>query len=86
VASEIDLAWTYVAGPAGLIERLVAEERIEALPARPADPLTRIEEWVASWAAAATAELLATGEATITTSPGTDRAWLDRPSRDRAGH
>ncbi len=33
VATEIDLAWTYVGGPAGLIGQLISEARIEALPA-----------------------------------------------------
>ena len=85
VASEIDLAWTYVGGPADLIERLIADGRIEALPAGPDDPLTRVEDWVASWTAEAAAELLSTGEAIITTSRGTVRAWLQRPTRLRRG-
>ena len=85
VASEIDLAWTYVGGPAGLIERLLADGSVEALPARPDDPLTRVEDWVAGWAAEATASLLSTGEAIITTSRGTVEAWLERPSRPGRG-
>jgi hypothetical protein len=85
VASEIDLAWTYVGGPAGLIERLLADGRIEALPAGPGDPLTRVEGWVTRWVDEATARLLASGEATITTSRGTVHAWLERPSWRRRG-
>jgi hypothetical protein len=81
VASEIDLAWTYVGGPAGLIERLLADGRLEVLPAGPDDPLTRTEDWVTAWAAEATARLLSTGEAVITTSRGTVEARLERSRR-----
>jgi hypothetical protein len=81
VATEIDLPWTYVAGPAGLIGQLIADDRIEALPAAPADPLTRVENWVAAWAEEAAAGLLQSGEAVITTSRGTVQSWLDRPVR-----
>jgi hypothetical protein len=35
VASEIDLQWTYVGGPRGLIDAVLADDRIEALPATP---------------------------------------------------
>ncbi len=76
VASEIDLPWSYVAGPAGLIERILADTRIEALPAGPGDPVARVEDWVTGWAEQAAADLLAIGEAVITTSRGTVRAWL----------
>jgi len=85
VASEIDLPWTYVGGPAGLIGRLLADERIETLPAGPDDPVNRVEEWVTRWAADATAALLSTGGAVITTSRGTVGAWLNRPSLGRRG-
>jgi hypothetical protein len=78
VASEIDLPWTYVGGPAGLIERLLADGRLEVLPAGPDDPLTRTEDWVTTWAAEATTRLLSTGEAVITTSRGTVEARLER--------
>lgn len=80
VASEIDLPWAYVAGPAGLIESLVADARIEALPAAPHDPVTRVEDWVTGWARQATVELFASGKAAVTTSRGTVRAWLTRPA------
>ena len=33
VASEIDLGWSYLGGPAGLIEQVLADPRIETLPA-----------------------------------------------------
>ena len=37
VATEIDLEWTYVGGPRGLIDAILADDRIEALPAAPDD-------------------------------------------------
>ncbi len=80
VATEIDLPWTYVGGPAGLIERILGDGRVEALPAEPGDSLTQVEEWVTAWVDDAIAALLAGGEAFIVTSRGTVRAWLDRPS------
>jgi len=70
VATEIDLPWTYVGGPAGLIDRILSDERIEALPAEPADSVTHVEGWVASVADQAAAALLTDGEAVIATSGG----------------
>jgi hypothetical protein len=84
-ASEIDLAWTYVGGPTGLIDAILADDRIEALPAEPGDPLNRIEEWVTGWVARATDQLMADGMATITSSRGTVQAWLERPGPLRHG-
>jgi hypothetical protein len=37
VATEIDYAWTYVGGTSRLIDRLLADERLEALPAHLTD-------------------------------------------------
>jgi hypothetical protein len=85
VATEIDLSWTYVGGPAGLIAGILGDERLEALPAEPGDPLTHVEAWVTSWVDEATTQLLASGQAVITTSRGTVQATLDCPSRFRHG-
>jgi hypothetical protein len=85
VASEIDLGWSYIGGPAGLIEQILADERIEALPASPADPVSRVEDWVDGWAMAATEQLMTAGAATVATSRGTIRATLRRPSWHGAG-
>ena len=71
---------------------MLADPRIEALPAGPGDPLARVEDWVTGWAEQAAADLFATGEAVITTSRGTVQAWLSRPGlaargqRAAAGH
>ncbi|HMD92238.1 MAG TPA: hypothetical protein VKG80_06300 [Trebonia sp.] len=76
VASEIDLEWTYVGGPRGLIDAILADDRIEALPAAPDDPVRRIEDWVRAWADELADGLLARGEASLTTSRGSVEAWL----------
>jgi hypothetical protein len=85
VATGIDLAWTYVGGPAGLISQLLAGTRIEALPAAPDGELGGIEDWVTAQAAQTAGQLLSSGEATITTSRGTLRASLERPGQLKSG-
>ncbi|MDQ6617805.1 MAG: hypothetical protein M3083_24425 [Actinomycetota bacterium] len=37
VATEVDYAWTYVGGTSHLVDRLLGDERLEALPARLTD-------------------------------------------------
>ena len=81
VASEIDLAWTCVGAPTGLIGQLLADARIEALPATPDGDLATIEDWVAAQAEQAAGQLLSSGQATVTISRGTLRASLKRPGR-----
>ena len=85
VAIEIDLAWTYVGGPAGLIGQLLAETRIEALPAASDGELGGIEDWVTVRAEQTAGQLLSSGEATVTTSRGTLRASPERPGRLKSG-
>lgn len=85
VASELDLACTYVGGPAELVEAIVRDTAIEALAAAPDDPLAHVEDWVARWADSAVDQLLGTGDATVETSRGTVQAHLTRPTRLRAG-
>ena len=78
VASEIDLAWTYVGGPTGLIENVIADGRIGVLRADAHDPLSKVEDWVRHWAEEAALQLSSTGHASITTSRGTVIASLER--------
>jgi hypothetical protein len=85
VASEVDLPWTYVGGPRGLIDAILADGRIEALPASPGDPVNRVEAWVAAWVDELADGLLARGEASLTTPRGSVDAWLRRPGRLRTG-
>ncbi len=85
VASEIDLVWTYVGGSVALIERVLADERLEALPANPGDPLTQVEPFIAELVEHAVDELLEIGLVDITTSMGKVEAVLERPTRWREG-
>jgi hypothetical protein len=85
VASEIDLPWSYIGGPRGLIDAVLADLRVEALPAAPDDPVSRVEDWVAGWAAELADGLLARGEAALSTPRGSVEAWLLRPGRLRDG-
>jgi hypothetical protein len=85
VASEIDLAWTYVAGSAALIDTLLAERRVEAVPADPAQPLTRVEPYLTALVERSVDQLVADGHTVIVTARGNVEAWLRRPKRLRAG-
>lgn len=82
VASEIDLPWTYVGGPRPLIERILTDERIEALPAEPDDGFQlRTSGHIARLVDEITAELLATGRYARETPRGTvtGRLIVPRP-------
>jgi hypothetical protein len=80
VATEIDLAWTYVGGPAALISDVLANPRLEAQPASPDDNYhRRVPEWLASAIEGATTELLDSGTVTLHTWRGTVHAQLERP-------
>jgi hypothetical protein len=85
VASEIDLPWTYVGGPYGLIDAILADDRIEALPAAPQDRVSRVEDWVAVWADQLLEDLLAHGTASLSTPRGSVDARLRRPQGIRHG-
>ena len=85
VASEIDLQWTYVGGPRGLIDAILADDRIEALPASADDPVSRVEDWVTAWADQLADVLMTRGEASLGTSRGSVEAWLRRPHGIRKG-
>lgn len=86
VASDIDLAWTYVRGAEALIEALVSDDRIEAIPADPYDVPCHIEDWLKGVVERAADELLVeSGMTTIRTLRGTVPASFDRPNRFRAG-
>jgi hypothetical protein len=81
VASEIDLCWTYVGGSAELIEELLEDPRLEALPAVTEHLHSWVEGYVIDSAERAVAGLVSTGKATIETSCGTVRATLRGPGR-----
>jgi hypothetical protein len=79
VASEIDLQWTYLGGPRELIGAVLADDRIEVLPAAPDDPVSRVEDWVTAWADQLADSLMARGAASLSTPRGSVDAWLRRP-------
>jgi hypothetical protein len=81
VASEIDLSWSYVGGSGQLVDELIGEPRIEALPAAIEYPHSWIEEHVMRDSERAVADLIGTGKATVETTSGTIRAVLRRPGR-----
>jgi hypothetical protein len=85
VASGIDLPWTYVGGPRGLIDAVLADNRIEALPAAPFHSVSRVEDWVTAWADQLADGLLARGAASVSTPRGSVDAWLRRPHGIRKG-
>jgi hypothetical protein len=86
VASEIDLPWTYLAGPRPLIEAVLADPRLEALVAYPDDPMQfRVHGWLADTVAAAAAELAESNATTVATPAGSVRAHLTRPTPCQQG-
>lgn len=86
VASEIDLPWTYVAGSISLVDAVLTEPRLEALPALPDDPIQfRLRGWLGALVENATDQLLEHGTVTVTTWRGTVHADLDRPTRGHRG-
>jgi hypothetical protein len=80
VATEIDLAWTYVGGLAALIGDVLVNPCLEAQPASPDDKhQRRPPEWLAAAIEDATTKLLDSGTATLRTWRGTVQAQLERP-------
>jgi hypothetical protein len=80
VATEIDLAWTYVGGSAALISDVLANPHLEAQPASPDySHQQRPPEWLAAAIENAVTELLDSGTATLHTWRGTVTAQLERP-------
>lgn len=80
VATEIDLAWTYVGGPAALISDVLANPQLEAQPASPDDNhRQRLPQWLAPAIAQAATDLLDSGTATVDTWRGSVTAQLTRP-------
>ncbi|HEV3187982.1 MAG TPA: hypothetical protein VGZ04_08035 [Acidimicrobiales bacterium] len=71
VASEIDFPWTYVGGSSELIERLLADERLEVVPASPDDPHWEdVDEWLTSLIDRGVDEVLRTGSVNLALAAG----------------
>ena len=79
VASEIDLRWTYVGGSSELIAHILADNRVEALPARADDSCAvEVGGWLCDVIDAATEELLVTGSLKLELTLGSiDMTWRD---------
>ncbi len=86
VATEIDLAWTYVGGPARLVNDVLTNPHLEAQPASPDDNhRQRLPQWLAPAMAHAATELLDSGTATLETWRGSVTAQLTPPHGRRDG-
>ena len=80
VVSDIALPWTYVGGSAQMIEELLTQPELEALPAGADDPVRSVEDWVMSWVAVGAEDLMRGGHCRIETTRGVVAAWFERPS------
>ena len=91
VASEIDLPWTYVGGPAELIARLASDERIEVVGANPADVISiEVQGWLSDLIEQTAIEVLSNGSALVALATGTVTIlweprghWVPRGRRQR---
>ena len=80
VASEIDLASTYVGGSVALINDVLGSPRLEAQPASPDEDFRqRLPEWLAPALQDAVNEVLDSGTAALHTWRGSVHAQLERP-------
>jgi hypothetical protein len=83
VASEIDFPWTYVGGSSELIERLLADERLETVSASPDDPHWEdVDEWITRLIDRTVDEVLVAGHASVDLAAGTITVEWD-PQRRR---
>lgn len=87
VYGDVDLNATYVAGPAELIETLLASAELEALAADPGDPVVTgpgdLPGWLADLVEEAVSELVTNHRVELTTSRFTARFELEpRPWRN----
>jgi hypothetical protein len=87
VATEIDLAWTYVGGTAALINKVLANSGLEAQPASPDEShYQRPPSWLEPAIEDAATELISSGAATLGTWRGTLHAHLERPQQQTDGN
>jgi hypothetical protein len=85
VASEIDLRWTYVGGSRELIERVLGDQRLEALPVTPEDPSCLVVSgWLCDLIETATDELMAKGSLKLVLALGSvEMTWRDEKLQRR---
>ncbi len=85
VASEIDLAWTYVGGSVALVRALVGNPGLEAVEVAPDSPVAVVEPRISRLVEPAVEALLSDGEATVVTPVGSVEAELQLPRRSGRG-
>lgn len=85
VASEIDLAWTYVGGSVALVRALVGNPGLEAVEVAPDSPVSVVEPRISRLVVPAVEALLRDGEATLVTTVGSVEAELQLPRRAGRG-
>lgn len=86
VASEIDLAWTYVAGSRELIDRVLGDERVEAMEVGPEESVVgAVSGWLAQVIDRATDEVLATGSVYVALSLGDVQVTWQKRRLGRTG-
>jgi len=83
IASEIDLPWTYVGGSSELIERILTDERLEAVSTSPGDPIWEdVDDWLTGLIERSVDDVLATGTTSLELAAGTVTVKWD-PARRR---
>jgi hypothetical protein len=71
VASEIDLLWTYVGGPRAMVDRLLADDRLEVLEVLPDDAIfADVAEWLRERIDVAAEQVMRTGSAKMVLAVG----------------
>jgi hypothetical protein len=86
VVSEIDLPWTYVGGSTALIERVLADARLESLAVEPGDSYALVfTGWLGELVDNACNELLENDSATLELSLGTVQMSWRRLGARRKG-
>lgn len=79
VATEVDLAWTYVGGSVGLVRSLVGDPALEAVEVAPGGSVAAVEPRLNAIVRPAVQALLHEGSATLVTPVGTVIAAMRRP-------
>ena len=85
VASEIDLPWTFVGGSRDLINELLHDSRLEALPVLPGDPVSvAFASWLGQRIDVVAEQVVRTGSATMTLAAGEVEVKLELLDRVNA--
>jgi hypothetical protein len=80
VVTELDFPWTYVGGSAALIERIVADARLESMRVDPFSPLATVG-WLEDLATRAATEVMERGTCVVESTAGVVEATFKRATR-----